>query len=65
MAVRHGVTESQIAGAVHEGLPHLSDPSGYLQDSSAGHQSEEERDKGKGKHADYQGKKKRITIQAA
>jgi hypothetical protein len=65
MTVSHGATDSQIAHAVHQGLPHLSDPSDYRQDRRAGQQSEEKRDNAKGKHAHQQGKKKRITIQTA
>jgi hypothetical protein len=44
--------------------PHFSDPD-YLQDTSAGQQSEEKTDKDKVKHAEHQGKKKRKTVQAA
>ena len=64
MAARHGATDSQIADALRHGLPHLSDPD-YLQDTSAGQQSEEKKDKHKGKHVAHQGKKKRKTVQAA
>ena len=64
MAARHGATDSQIAHALRQGLPHLSDPD-YFQDTSAGQQSEEKTDKDKGKHAAHKGKKKRKTVQAA
>jgi len=64
MAANRGATDSQIADALRQGLPHLSDPD-YLQDTSAGQQSEEKKDKHKGKHAAHQGKKKRKTVQAA
>jgi Ran GTPase-activating protein (RanGAP) involved in mRNA processing and transport len=64
MAARHGATDSQIAHALRQGLPHLSDPD-YFQDTSAGQQSEEEKDKDEGKHAAQQGKKKRRTVHAA
>ncbi len=64
MAARHGATDSQIADALRQGLPHLSDPD-YLQDTSAGQQSEEKTEKDKGKHAEHQGKKRRKTVQAA
>ena len=49
MAARRGATDSQVADALRQGLPHLSDPD-YLQDTSAGQQSEEKTDKDKGKH---------------
>ena len=64
MAARHGATDSQIANALRQGLPHLSDPD-YLQGTSAGQQPEEQKDKDKGKHAAQQGKKKRTRVQAA
>ena len=64
MAARHGATDSQIADSLRQGLPHLSDPD-YLQVTSAGQQSEEEKDKDEGKHAAQQGKKKRRTVQPA
>jgi len=43
MAVNRGATDSQIADALRQGLSHLSDPD-YLQDTSAGQQSEEKKD---------------------
>ena len=49
MAARRGATDSQIADALRQGLPHLSDPD-YLQDTSAGQQSKEKTTKDKGKH---------------
>ncbi len=64
MAARRGATDSQIADALRQGLPHLSDPD-CLQDTSAGKQSEEKTDKDKGKHAAHQGKERRKTVQAA
>jgi hypothetical protein len=54
MTVRHGATDSQIADALLQSLPHLSDPD-YLQSE----------DKHKGKHAAHQGMKSRKTVQAA
>jgi hypothetical protein len=57
MAARRGATDSQIADALRQGLPHLSGPD-YLQDTSAGQQSEEKKVK-------HKGKKKRKTVQAA
>ena len=64
MAARRGATDSQVADALRQGLPHLCDPD-YLQDTSAGQQSEEKTDKDKGKRGARQGKKKRKTVQAA
>ena len=45
MAARRGVTDLLISDALHEGLPHLSDPD-YPQDRSAGLQSENKTDLG-------------------
>ena len=39
MAVREGATDAQIAHALRQGLPHLTDPAS-LQDSSAGKEPE-------------------------
>jgi hypothetical protein len=64
MAARRGATDSQIADALRQAFPHLSDPD-YLQDTGAGQQSEEKTDKDNGKHAAHQGKKRRTTVQAA
>ena len=64
MAARRGATDSQIADALCQGLPHLADPD-HLQDTSAGQQSEEKKDKHKGKLGAHEGKKKRRTVKAA
>ena len=64
MAARRGATDSQIADALRQGLPHLSGPD-YLQDTSAGQQLEEKTDKDKGKQGAHRGQKKRKTDQAA
>ena len=64
MAARRGATDSQIADALRQGLPHLSDPD-YLQVTSAGQQSEEKTDNHKGKHAAHQGKKESKTVQVS
>ena len=56
--------ERTAVDALRQDLPHLCDPD-YLQDTSAGQQSEEKTDKDKVKHAEHQGKKKRKTVQAA
>jgi hypothetical protein len=64
MAARRGATDSQIAHALRQGLPHLSEHD-YLQDTSAGRLSEEKTDKDKGTHSGHQGKKKHKTVQEA
>ena len=56
MAARRGATDSQIADALRQGLPHLSGPD-YLQDTRAGQEPEEKKVK-------HKGKKKRKTGQA-
>ena len=64
MAARRGATDSQIADTLRQAFPCLSDLD-YLQDTSAGQQSEEKTDKERGKDAAHQGKKRRPTVQAA
>ena len=63
MAVREGATDAQIAHALRQGLPHLTDPAS-LQDRRAGNQPEGTGTSEKGKHSAAQKKRTRTTSQA-
>ena len=64
MAARRGATDSQIADALRQGLPHISGPD-YLHDKRAGQQSEEKKVKHKGKKKRKTGAQPQLPCLAA
>ena len=63
MAVREGATDAQIAHALRQGLPHLTDPASP-QDRRAGKEPEGSGTQDKGKQPAAQTKRMRTTSQA-